>query len=334
MDVCLSHSTALEFLRGSGSSFHAQIRKRGFVGHSPFMTRGIDGHYIDDLRRWGVRSTPIHAFVSEEGYRSKSSMIQSHVWRGPYPQDAFVQIERGLYACSPELLFLCMGQELDVVELAELGFELCGWYSLPSDPHDEAFGLVERPPLSSTEAIARFLRQNTSFPGSKRAMRAAKYLLDGSASPMESKMSLVCILPRVLGGYALPKPSLNHRISLKDGRSFYIDAFWPEANIGLEYDSRQFHTGTDRNIRDSQRRNALADHKIEIISVTPPELKNPRAFDGIARRVANALGMRARSRVRNYAERRDTLWGALLGGESKTKSPDRPLTGATRAQYR
>lgn len=133
-------------------------------------------------------------------------------------------------------------------------------------------------------------------------------------------MSLVCILPRVLGGYALPKPSLNHRISLKDGRSFYIDAFWPEANIGLEYDSRQFHTGTDRNIRDSQRRNALADHKIEIISVTPPELKNPRAFDGIARRVANALGMRVRSRVQNYTERRDALWGTLFGGESKREA--------------
>lgn len=314
MDICLSHNSALEFLRGSGASLRTRPQESNLSGGTPsfFSTRGINEVFVDDLRRWGISSAPLHAFASEKAHRSKSPLVCSHVWRGPYPQNAFVRIEQGLYSSSPELLFLCMGRKLNVIELAELGFELCGWYGLPNSG-DAPFGMASRNPLSSAEAISRFLRQNSSIPGSGRAEYAARHLIDGSASPMESKMALACVLPHNLGGYALPKPRLNHRIVLDSGSAFRVDAFWPKANIGLEYDSRQFHTGEDRNIRDSRKRNMLASAGVEIISVTPPELRDPLLFEGIARRVACALGSRMRIRTQDYPDRRIALWRTLFG---------------------
>ncbi len=315
MSVCISHFSALEFLRSAGKTIAAETLRQQAATHAPqaLSSLGLSGVYLDDLRRWGIEEQPVHMIVSAPNFRSKSRAIRSHVLRGPYPLDSFIRIEQDLYVCSPELLFVVMGQYLSVVELAELGLELCGRYSLRprNDNAPESWGMSERNPLSTKDRLARFVQRSKSIRGQKAAAQALPYVLDESASPMESKLVLACTLPFARGGYRLPHPQLNYRIESPE-RSFYLDVYWPDGKIGLEYDSRQFHSDPDKAARDSRRRNALGDLGIQVISITPPELYNPRLFDGIARRVAAALGKRTRARIDDFPERRNNLWKTLF----------------------
>lgn len=311
MDICLSHASALEFMRSPNAEICTRDSKARSIADSESLTFGsasvASRQFVDDLSRWGVVGRPIHLLTSNARFRSKARHVQSHIWQGPYPKGSFVRIESGLYTCSPELAFIQLAQCMETVALVEVGFELCGRY-LTSNEESQ---MRQREPLTCVESLRSYAMSNSSIRGAHAALHALQHVADNSASPMETKLAMVLSLPRRKGGYGLPLPLMNHRACAR-GRTFYLDICWPKARIGGEYDSRQFHSGADRNIHDSQRRNALADEGFTIVTITAPELRNLDAFDGIAVQFAKALGVRIRTSAPDYRLKQHQLWNELF----------------------
>ena len=266
---------------------------------------------------------PVHILARKQGDQRIPDIVTQHVFRGETPAGCFMNAGNGLMASSPEFCFLQMAGQLTLVKLIELGYELCGVYSLPNacDENVPERGFYNRQPLTSIKKLKAFLDSMPGVKGRKKAMRALRYLRDGSASPMETKLAIVLILPYMLGGYGFCLPEMNKRIDIpKASREFFskdyyvCDLFWPDEKIAVEYDSDQQHTGSNRIANDSIRRNALGMEGIRVVSVTKPQLYDSTGLEGVARTIAGYMGRRLFSKKSDFPDRHYELRKQLLRG--------------------
>ncbi|MCL2530248.1 MAG: hypothetical protein FWE41_08000 [Coriobacteriia bacterium] len=215
-------------------------------------------------------------------------------------------MSEGVYVASPELCFFQMANKLPFIKLIELGFELCGFYPIPRNGYVKEKGANKkafdvRRLRTSTKKLAAFLERMKGIAGQRQALRALNYILDRSASPMETKLTLLLTLPYRLGGFGLPKPKLNDGVNpskkvLRNASQsvFVCDLCWPEADLIVEYDSEKFHEGARRITKDSKRRNALISTGKQVISITKDEIKIINQFEDLVELIAINLGARLR----------------------------------------
>jgi len=244
---------------------------------------------------------PVHVMLGKQLNRREDVFMHQHVFSSETPVGCFMNVGRNLMMSSPEFCFLQMANHLSLVELLELGYELCGEYSLPL-PHDKKVpkrGFYNRKQLTSTKKLQEFLNSMPGVKGSTKAIRALTYLQDGSASPMETKLALFMVLPYKLGGFGFEKPELNRRVNLTKSvrkyfrKEYYVcDLFWAEKKVAVEYDSDQNHTGSERIASDSKKRNALVSMGIQVVSVTKQQLYNSKELESAVRTVAKHMGKR------------------------------------------
>ena len=228
-----------------------------------------------------------------------------------------MRINDSLLVESPELCLARAANDKSIpfVKIVELGCELCGTYQFDAYP---APHLRKRNPLATLQSIEAFLGNSSEIYGSKRLRNALKYILENSASPMETALALHLSLPQRLGGTGLGAPILNQRISLskKDlaiaNKSYYIcDLFWPSRLI-VEYDSNAWHTGAERIESDAKRRNALEAKGFRVVTVTKNQLASADEMAKIEQTLFRHLGKRQRTTVANYQEKRSRLRSMLL----------------------
>lgn len=199
--------------------------------------------------------------------------------------------------------------------------EACPYFD--SDAFDS--GTFTHRPFTDTAKIARFIEIASQGPHRRsaniqKAKKALENVLDNSASPRESALSLMLTAKRREGGYALPKPALNQKIPINRSarhlfsRSFYrCDLFWPDANLAVEYDSDKFHSGADKISQDSSRRGALNLLGIDVITVTNRQISHVSEMDRVARSIAKKLNYRIRAERRyDYPNRKLALQNRLL----------------------
>lgn len=199
---------------------------------------------------------------------------------------------------TPAQHFVVRARDLDPVGCCLLAMELCGTYLLRPDLPAGFATLPE--PLVSVVDLAHQTVRNRGMPGARRALEALTHTCDGSASPMETAVVLLLVLPPELGGHGLPLPRLNEEVPISSASSRLLggtrtvrpDILWPDAGLDLEYDSRSFHTQHDAD-RDRARRSALQTAGIEPLSLTTQIVGNAAAFDEVARLVARRLSMAA-----------------------------------------
>jgi len=194
-----------------------------------------------------------------------------------------------------------MANQLTLIRLIELGYELCGTYSLPvtGDPFVPERGFYNRPPLTSVKKLEVFLNHMQGNKGHVKVMRALRYMQNDSASPMETKLAIILTLPYKLGGFGLAGAELNWRViptkaaKRSSGKAIYVcDLFWADHNLAVEYDSNSFHTHQRQIADDSKKRNALTTMGITPITVTKQQLYDRQEFEKIARAIAKGLGKR------------------------------------------
>lgn len=70
-------------------------------------------------------------------------------------------------------------------------------------------------------------------------------------------------MPQRFGGVAFPSPDLNspfkpgeYQRAVTSKSSYRCDLYWSEHNLAVEYDSDDYHTGSDRIADDAERRNS------------------------------------------------------------------------------
>ncbi len=291
----LSRTSALEFWRSPESG------RRHF---DPLPTDKAGRAVLDDDALRAIHaeglcahcSTPVHLAVMEARLRKEVAGVVAHVRTAPVVPGSMLKVSSGIAVDSPASCFIQMASCWNLAQSIALGFEFCGNYSLPANGGD---GFFKRPPLISSRQLSGQIERMSGFNGRPQAQRCARFVLDGSASPMETALVMLLCLPPLLGGYGLPWPQLNYRVNyssiarpMVDKRWYECDEYWADAHVAIEYDSDEFHVGSERISEDSRRRNALASLGITVISITRKQIMDAMALDKAAHQVARLLGKR------------------------------------------
>ena len=238
MAIFIGHKTALTYWRTHDRNWAQPIsRAAPQENNSPYYAQMDTGI----LWKFGIDEKPVSILVSCKANMRKSQNLSPRIWSGKHPSRSFYKIAQDLYISTPEATFLQLGKELSLIQLITIGYELCGSYGLSVQ---SSSGFLRREPRSNPQLIERYLEKCEGIHGVKAAKRASSYLIKGSASPMESLLSMLLCLPPSLGGFGLPRPELNYPIETNEGSVAMrrCDLCWPDQRFALEYDSDTFHS--------------------------------------------------------------------------------------------
>ena len=311
MPIVLSHASAFRFWR----RFAGDTRALRRVRHPKAMEEPFNPtpELIEELATCGFTlegDERLHLLFASPALRSRAARIASHVFADTLPEGSLVRLSERVLVASPELAFAQMAESFTFERETMAGMELCGTYAIMPDET-----LRERTPLTNAGLLTSFAIALMG-PRSKAA-QAARYALNGAASPMEAKLALLLCLPTTRGGYGFPLPELNCRIELgEDARKLYdaafcrADLFWREAGLDVEYDGRAAHDG-NAHVVDVAREQALEAQGISVTRLTYAQIESPEAFDVVAKTLGRRLGKGVRVRARDFEESRLFLRGEL-----------------------
>ena len=310
MDVFITNESALEFWRQHRRLNEKPIYRK--CSRKP-PCESAASSVLHHGKARGL-TLPVDIMVGELDSRRPSKFVRPHVSSRPLPEGSFVDAGDGLYVASPEFCFFRMAGEYPLAKLIALGIELCGTYSLPvtasqsadadtdTDADKDVSGKSQYnlPSLTTKKKLKAFVTRMEGRPGYRRAQKALQYITDGSASPMETILFILLILPFRYGGYGLPMPEFNGRINPEKGtrftgRSFYRgDLLWREAKVFAEYNSDKEHSGQVQISMDSIRRSDLALCGFWEVTVTKNQIRNAKLLDKVARQIAKRTGKHLR----------------------------------------
>mgnify|MGYP006981053539 FL=1 len=232
--------------------------------------------------------------------------------------------ESSLCVVSPEVLFLEMAAQLSGIELVKLGYELCGVYSLPMSQPNYAGtprGYSRRKALTSVARLTAHVASQSNNRSVKKARWALRYVLDGSASPRETELSMLMVLPRKLGGYGLRKPEIRHEFATSSevllflsGKSTAFALHWPDAGLLLRYGDRA-HKGNDGDRKRNRHLVSLGVAGSMVLHVTNRDIRHAESLDEVADAVARCHGRHLRNDLQyDFAARQAELRERVLTG--------------------
>lgn len=251
---------------------------------------------------------PLHAalgqkldiLVPSSNGRHPCADVRMHLCKRSLPEGSFVALSPDVLVASPELCFLQMAESLDVLgEVVELGFELCGTYAFGPDGRTLA---GSRPPLTSVARIAGYLDRCAGVRGVAKARSALRWVMDGSASPMETLLAMELGMPKRLGGRGFPPFVVNRRIELLDEHlrrlaqrsRVYVDLLFEHQGLCLEFDSFEHHGGREEYDNTQARANALRSMGLRVNSITYGQVASLARFDDLVWGLETQLGLRHR----------------------------------------
>lgn len=307
MDAFVGNISALEYWRLHDLPSEALLSQALPRTAAPDR-RGLARMELENL---GFQSKPIHLLVTQSAHRRSRPDVLCHVARRQ-PRRSFYRIAPEVYVASPEACFLHVAAQLPVIDLALVGFELCGSYAI--DPYSPNGRIVNLKPRTNTAAIASFLDRVRTGKNTARARKALSFIVDGSASPRETALTLLLCLPASKGGYGLPFPKLNHPIAVEGSTNAPLrcDLCWPDHKLAFEHDSEIHHADLPKLELDSLRRSRLEAAGYHVVSVTNSQIKNTDALNKLAHIAAKRLGKRIRTSRADIDVRRAELRRKVL----------------------
>ena len=246
MPVIISHNSALERLRAVPPQANNASRYPEAVMLDSDSSSARQARKMK-IEKMGLLSSPVHILVDPSTRRSESERVVTHSQDlHAIPPNLLLKVDDDLYASSCELCFLQMASSLTKTELIALGFELCGSYSHFAPPIS---GYYERNPLTTASSISFALDALKGAYGISGARSGLKWVLDGSASPMETVCACMLTLPNSMGGEGFIAPQLNFEVPLDEAgrritgkKTCRIDMAWPDQMLGIEYNGADSHT--------------------------------------------------------------------------------------------
>lgn len=258
-------------------------------------------------------TVPVVYIVGDRRARRTTKISRSQFWSSTVPAHALLEITPHIYVSSPEYCFVQLAKSLTVTELIELGFALCGSY-FPA--HCEAGFITFDQPLTTPEKLSAFVEECAGAHGVKKARRAVRHIISGARSPMECSVAMLFCLERRLGGYGLPKASLNYRVDLSaqarkmsQSKWCLVDICWPIKRIGLEYNGAAYH---QQKTKDQARRLALHHMGWDIELAAFEQISNRYQREELIRTIARRLDHRLKGLKQEYIRRREELIAQLL----------------------
>ena len=282
---------------------------------------------VEEFRSFNVPESefgqePIDILVPASNPPRCPDRFKPHKQRAQLPHHALYPLWNGVFVVSPELCFVQMCNSLSFIETLELGMELCGTYALRPDGLED---LGQRDyALIDTVPFRRSIESWQGVQGVATARKAARYLVGGSASPMETKLYLLLCLPLQYGGYNLGIPELNPKFDLEPAEieilrrsSVKPDMLWRKKKLVIEYDGRQ-HEEEQQSRYDALRKTILEGRGFTVRQIKRHQLYNPLAFDSFASSIGSFLGVRRRPSTLKHRRAREELQATLLEPDGKT----------------
>ena len=332
-DIVLSHDSALEYWANPSNRTAANRKnplllppKRDASRKTRLSSQKVSEGDTQALR-YAFREMhgPLDVLVASASLRTQLDGMRAHVWSVPLPGSSLVRVGDGMYVCTPEFCFVQLAQTHTRFELAERAFELAGTYArAPSDfRRDEQGTTYGLAPLTTTERLTRFAEGLPKVRGKDKALDALRFVANGSASPMETKLVMAGSMSRRIGGAGLPTPLLNHTLKATEAaqkasgmRAFRCDLYWPEQKVCVEYDSDAFHADPKVRAKNELRRNGLEIMGIRTISVTWDQFRSPADLQRVLHAVGKALGVRMREKTPAEQQSWTRLLRYLYGWDS------------------
>lgn len=290
MDMVISHESALSFLDACArkkSKPAYQIALAPYPGGLPYECACRKEDFARfSLSRFARPNKCIDVLVPDKTSVRRVKGFTHHSAGGVLPDGSLLDAGGNILVCSAPMLFVQLCQGKSLIECIKLGFFLCGTYSPePTSPT----GTVERYPLTTTDVLEKYVPKARRLRGSRNAFAALPWILEGSASPMETELALPFFLPTKLGGYGFDAPVMNYPIPLPEkGRRILkkkkvrIDVYWPDQRIGFEYDSKAGHGRLEQHGSDQAKALVLESMGIHIESVTKAQVDDPRQLGILA----------------------------------------------------
>ena len=211
MDILLSHTSALEAIRGWDIT-RASAEVVAEIPACLPVARELRS-LIDGSPRLSRLSRPLHLLAAGGRGRRRTRLVHAHMQGEPLPQGSILRLEPGVLCASPELVCVQMAPSLTQLELVVLLCELMGLYAIAPGQED---GMVQRSsPLMSPEGLLRVLDSLGARRGVRQVRRALAMACVRSGSPRETKLFLRLSLGRELGGAGLHVLSMNDSLEVR-----------------------------------------------------------------------------------------------------------------------
>lgn len=311
MDICICDISALEIYQSHGRLVPELLERprTSRLGACRLPARQM---LADTVERLGATSKPYHLAFGNPSQATARSDVRRHVHTVPLPRGALIRIDRNTLISSPELLLpeLAARNDFDEVDLALVGYELCGTYSL--DPNEASWsGLIDGVgAITNKRRIASMVQRLGCRHGVARARRALELFEDGSNSPMETILALLLHLPRRLGGLGLGPVVMNKRVATTAGDR-WVDIYFPASRVGVEYKGRKPHS-IEKTARDDRRQNKLVGSGITVLNAWYEDLADNHLFEQFVQDLSRTLSIRLRIRGQGFAERQKLLRMRLM----------------------
>jgi len=257
----------------------------------PYLDNVLDSKYVN---RYHVDQI-VDITVNDRNKEYKKKKHNIHVCKLPLPQSTIIK-HGNVFVASPELVFLELANQMDMNRLILLGLQMCS--HPPGEPSKA---------LTTKRKLTIFLEKTQRHFGHRKAVRALRYVQNGSASIMESIAFMILTLPNSYGGFALCGAVFNHEINLetKDKRyrrqkKCFVDLFYKNARLAVEYDSFTHHSRPSEQSRDLLRATSLENLGIEVVRFSTVQLYDKDACKEFAQNLATHLGKKIIIRTKKF----------------------------------
>lgn len=244
--------------------------------------------------------------VFEGSVRNKDRDQKFHCSTIPIPETMKMNIE-GVLVVSPELMFVQLALQLDLLKLILLGLCLCA-----------VNGEKGKTAVSSKQKLLNTVERLSGFAGKRKTLRALQYIENDCRSAMEALLFMFLTLPHSLGGYGFSGAVFNQQIKLTPENvrtigkaTLFADIYFKESRIVVEYNSKKYHDNAVSRRKDSERASALMRQNYIVFSVTTDQLYSYTSFLACVSFLSSALGKRIRIRAKSHREMHQKLRSLL-----------------------
>jgi len=265
---------------------------------------------IETVLDYSIDTSKVNFTVSKQSARFKKKDKIIHLCELELPANAVV-LKNGIIVAAPELVFLQLACSLDIHRLILLGLQLCS--HPPGKPSDA---------ITTKQKLKAFLAETPGHRGHRKALRAVKYIEDGSASVMESIAYMILTLPHALGGYGIDGAVFNYEIKLKNEgvkrlgqKRCFLDLYYKQARLAIEYDSFAFHNNPTEQGKDAVRSAILERQNIEVMHLNTIQVYDKNACKDFVNNLATRLKKRKQNRAKNFDKMHAQLRTLLPAGK-------------------
>ena len=191
------------------------------------------------LNRKNVDSESIHVLTFSNNAKRHRKGCICHCTRYMFDAGSYLELEPNVYIVDIKLCALEATADLNLSELVEYYFEICGSYALETSDETQ---YRERPALTSIEELRAFFSKASGYRGSNKALKALSYVREGCRSPLETAFVMMLTMPKSMGGLAIraiktdyPIPVPKRYAALTRRTVFYLDALLENSMTDIEY---------------------------------------------------------------------------------------------------